>query len=142
MRKQINHEKMTEAYEANKKGSRQKVFELKAYTYSDNSQDIYLLKGMPVIARITTEDLSNNDQFIVQKVATDIIILTDGQATMEIETADFTRLFNLAYCITTHCCQGSSYDFPCTIYEFHKMDARLKYVSLSRSTKKEYINMI
>ena len=141
-RKQINHEKMTEAIEANKKGSKQKVLELKAYKYSDNSQDIYLMKGMPVIARITTEDFSNNDQFIVQKVTADIIILTDGHATMEIETADFTRLFNLAYCITTHCCQGSTYDYPYTIYEFHKMDSRLRYVSLSRATKKEYINMI
>ena len=87
---------------------------------------------MPVIARITTEDFSNNDQFIVQKVAADIIILTDGQATMEIETADFTRCFNLSYCITTHSCQGSTYDHPYTIYEFHKMDARLKYVSISK----------
>jgi hypothetical protein len=100
------------------------------------------MKGMPVIARITTEDLSNNDQFIVQKVAADINILTDGQATMEIETADFTRLFNLAYCITTHCCQGSTDDHPYTIYQFDMMDARLRYVSLSRSTKKEFINMI
>ena len=133
---------MTEANEANNKGSRQKVLELKAYKYSDNSQDIYLMKGMPVIARITTEDFSNNDQFIVQKVAADIIILTDGQATMEIETADFTRLFNLAYCITTHCVQGSSYDFPYTIYQFDMMDARIKYVAISRSTQKEYINII
>ena len=133
---------MTEAIEANKKGSKQKVLELKAYKYSDNSQDIYLMRGMPVIARITTDNFSNNDQFIVQKVAADIIILTDGHATMEIETADFTRLFNLAYCITTHCCQGSTYDYPYTIYEFHKMDSRLRYVSLSRATKKEYINMI
>ena len=44
MRKQINHEKMMEAYEANKKGSKQKVLELKAYKYSANSQDIYLLR--------------------------------------------------------------------------------------------------
>ena len=72
----------------------------------------------------------------MQKVAADIIILTDGQATMEIETADFTRLLNLAYCITINCCQGSTYDYPYTIYEFQKMDARLKYVSLSKSTKK------
>ena len=97
---------------------------------------------MPVIARITTEDFSNNDQFIVQKVAADIIILTDGQATMEIETADFTRLFNLAYCITCHASQGSTFNHPYSIYEFHKMDARLKYVAISKSTKKEYINMI
>ena len=142
MRKQINHEKMMEAYEANKKGSKQKVLELKAYKYSANSQDIYLLKGMPVIARITTEDFSNNDQFIVQKVAADVIILTDGHDTMEIETAEFTRCFNLSYCITCHATQGSTFDHPYSIYQFDMMDARLRYVSLSRSTKKEYINII
>ena len=97
---------------------------------------------MPVNARITSEDFSNDDQFIVQKVAADIIILTDGQATMEIETADFTRLFNLAYCITCHASQGSTFNHPYSIYEFHKMASRLKYVAISRSTKKEYINMI
>ena len=139
-RKQINHEKMMEAVEANKKGKKQKVLELKAYKYSDNSQDILLMKGMPVIARTTSEDFSNNDQFIVQKVAATLITLTDGHATLEVLTAEFTRLFNLAYCITTHSCQGSTYDYPYTIHEFHKMDARLKYVALSRSTKKEFIN--
>ena len=97
---------------------------------------------MPVIARTTTENVSNNDQFIVHKVAATLITLTDGHATMEIETAEFTRLFNLAYCITTHCCQGSTYDYPYTINEFNKFDARLKYVALSRATKTEYINMI
>ena len=100
------------------------------------------MKNMPVIARVTTDSFSNNDQFIVQKVAADIIILTDRQAKMEMETADFTRCFNLAYCITIHCVQGSSYDFPYTIYQFDMLDARLKYVAISRSTKKEYINMI
>ena len=99
------------------------------------------MKGMPVIARTTTEDFSNNDQFTVKKVFDDLIILTDGHATMEIERADFTRQFNLAYCITTHSSQGATFDYPYTIYEFHKMDARLRYVSLSRATKKEYINM-
>ena len=94
---------MTEAYEANKKGSRQKVKKLKAYKYSDSSQDIYLIKGMPVIARITSEAFSNNDQFTVPKIAANIITLTDGYATMEVLTAEFTRCFNLAYCITTHC---------------------------------------
>ena len=97
---------------------------------------------MPVIARITTEDFSNNDQFVVHKVAADIIILTDGQATMEIKTADFTRCCNLSYCITCHATQGTTFDHPYSIYEFHKMDARLKYVAISRSTIKEYINMI
>ena len=118
------------------------MFELTAYTYSDNSQDIFLMKGMPVIARITSEDFSNNDQFVVQKVAATLVTLTDGHATMEILTAEFTRLSNLAYFITNHHCQGSTYDYPYTIYEFKKMDSRLRYVALSRSTQNKYINMI
>jgi ATP-dependent exoDNAse (exonuclease V) alpha subunit len=97
---------------------------------------------MPVIARTTTEDFSNNDQFTVQNVSDEIIILTDGHATMEIETADFTRHFNLAYCITCHAAQGSTFDHPYTIYELHKMGARLRYVALIRSTQFNYINMI
>ncbi len=133
---------MTEPYEANKKRSRQKVLELKAYKYSDKSQHIYLMKGMPVIARITTADCSINDQFTVQKMAADVIILTDGHATMEIETTDFTRLFNIIYCITCHAAQGSTFDHPYTIHQFDMMDARLRSVSISRSTKKEYINTI
>ena len=96
MRKQINHEKMIEAYEANKKASKPKALELQAYKYSDNSQNIYLMKGMPVVARINTDDFSNNDQFTVKQVAADIMILTDGPATKEIESADFTRCFNLS----------------------------------------------
>ena len=57
---------------------------------------------MPVIARTKTKDFSSDDQFKVQKLADDIIILTDGHATMEIETADFNRQLNLSYFITTH----------------------------------------
>ena len=57
MRKQINHEKMIEVYETNRKGAKQKALELKAYKYSQNSRDIYLFKGMPVIARTKTRRL-------------------------------------------------------------------------------------
>ena len=95
---------------------------------------------MPGIARTTTEGVSNNDQFIVQKVAATLSTLTDAPATMEIDTAKLTRLLNLAYCSTTHCCQGRTYDYPYTIYEFDKMDSRLRYVALSRSTKKNILS--
>ena len=74
---------MMDAYEANKKGSKQKVLELKAYKYSDNSQDIYLMKGMPVIARTSTEAFSNNDQFTVKNVIDDLIILTEGRILLD-----------------------------------------------------------
>jgi hypothetical protein len=91
------------------------------------------MKGMPVIARVTTGSFSNNDQFKVQKVAANIIILTDGHATMGIETEEFTRCLNLAYCITIHATPGETCDHPYTIYQFDMMDARLKHVAISRS---------
>ena len=48
----------------------------------------------------------------------------------------------VAYCITIHKAQGLSYDHAYTIHEWHKLDARLKYVALSRCTKLEYINIM
>ena len=102
------------------------------------------MKGMPIIARMNCKDLriANNDTYTIKAVDDEIITITDGKATMEIETKNFTRLFNLAYCITTHCAQGQTYNHPYTIYEFNRMDGRFKYVALSRSTKKSFINLI
>ena len=56
----------------------------------------------------------------------------------------FQRLFYVAYCITIHKSQGTTFDFPYTIHEWsHKrFDARLKYVALSRATNLENINVM
>ncbi len=88
------------------------------------------MKGMPVIASITSAELSKRDPFKVHKIAADIITLTDGHATMEIETADFTRCVNLSYCITIHAVQGKAFDHPYSMNKFEKFDARLQYVAI------------
>ena len=67
--------------------------------------------------------------------------LNKNDIAIEVLTEDFARLFTIAYCITIHSCQGESYDFPYSIYEFNKLDARLKYVALSRSSALENINV-
>ena len=141
-RKKVNSEKMIEAVEANKKGLKQKVLNLKKISYDDNSQDVSIMKNTPIIARITTADFSNNETFIIKKVADDIIIISNGHATMEIPTEQFQRCFRPAYCITAHSCQGDSYPSEFTIYEFERMDLTMRYVCLSRATKKKLINMI
>jgi len=53
-------------------------------------------------------------------------------------------LFYVAYAITIYKSQGSTFDYPYTIHEYgHPMfDDRLKYVSLSRATSIEHINII
>ena len=61
---------MAEAIEANKKGSKSKVVKIKAYTYSNKSQDMTLIKGMPVIARVTT-DYADNNAFVILQSVTD-----------------------------------------------------------------------
>ncbi len=48
----------------------------------------------------------------------------------------------MSYCITTHVSQGSTYNFPYSIYEYQFFYQPLLYTSMSRSTKKRYINLI
>ena len=136
---------MAEAVEVKKKGSESKVVKIKIHEYSEKSQDMTLLNGMSIIARVTTDTADNNEMFTIKSVTDEIITLIGSNKNdipIPVLTEDFARLFTIAYCITTHSAQGESYDFPYAIYEFNKMDARLRYVALSRSTKKEYINMI
>ena len=54
---------------------------------------------------------------------------------------DFQHYFYVAYAITIHKSQGSTFDFSYTIHEWDKLDNKLKYVALSRATDKEYINI-
>ena len=88
----------------------------------------------------------NNEMFRITKADAEFITITssenDSIACMSIRTSDFVKLFNIGFCITIQCAQGQSYDHPYSIYEWEKLNERLKYVSLSRSTKLSYINMI
>ena len=61
---------------------------------------------------------------------------------MEIKFDDFQRMFYVAFCITCHKSQGETYDKPYTIHEFDRYDERMKYVALSRATKKSLINIM
>ena len=56
--------------------------------------------------------------------------------------AEFTKIFNIAYCITVHKSQGATFDEAYTIHEFNQFDERLKYVALSRATDINLINII
>ena len=98
---------------------------------------------MPIIARMNCMNLgiANNNTYTIKSVADDIIVIKDAlDRKMEIDTTQFTRLFNVAYCITTHCSQGMTFDFPYTIFEFSRFDLRLKYVAL-RSQQRNHTSI-
>ena len=122
---------------------------LEKFEYDDNSQDVYLLKGMPIIARKNCKELDifNNETFIIKEIQYDrnnIVIIDDDDVMNNIPFNKFQLLFYVAYAITIYKSQGSTFDFPYTIHEYGhpKFDDRLKYVSLSRATAIEYINII
>ena len=100
-------------------------------------------KDLPVIARINnkTYDVANNESFTVKAVNKNSITVTDGENEKPIQVKDFAKLFYPAYCITTHKAQGTTIDKPFTIYEWRLFDKKLKYTALTRSTKKEYLNI-
>ena len=59
-----------------------------------------------------------------------------------IKSSGFQTLFCVGYAFTTHSCQGMTINEPYTIHDFDRMHKKLKYVALSRATKKDNINII
>jgi ATP-dependent exoDNAse (exonuclease V) alpha subunit len=128
------------------KNKKVKALELKALDYDPNSQDVRLCTGMPVIARKNSKLLHifNNETFTIKAIKR-----TENEITVEDEgrehtvpIPEFTKIFNVAYCITVHKSQGATFDDAYTIHEFNQYDERLKYVALSRATDINLINII
>jgi ATP-dependent exoDNAse (exonuclease V) alpha subunit len=111
---------------------------------NSNSQDVELFEGMPIISMKTDAKIGivNNEMFSIKSIYRDKIEITDGSKTIEIDIDKFQYLFYVAYAITIHKSQGSTFDFKYSIHEWGKLDDTLKYFALSRSTKKNLINII
>ena len=84
----------------------------------------------------------NNDKYVVTKINTEEITFKIDGNEIIIHKDDFQKLFRVGYCFTCHSVQGRSIDKPYTIHEWERMHKKLKYVALSRATKKENINII
>ena len=123
-----------------------KALELPALNYDPNSQDVRLCTGMPVIARKNSKELHiyNNETFTIKEIKrkeNEIVVEDEGRE-RTVPIPEFTKIFNVAYCITVHKSQGQTFDEPYTIHEFNQFDERLKYVALSRATDINLINII
>ena len=125
-----------------------KTYNVSELVYDKNTQNYTLCKGMPLISRSTKKSINvlNNETFICKKInELNIEVESTVGKLSKILTIDkkmFNKLFLLGFCITTHKSQGMGFDEPYCIHEFNRFDNKLKYVSLSRSTKYEYINII
>lgn len=136
-RKRLN-EMMMKKYE-----TKESIF-LQA-TKDEQSQDVILSNNMPIIAKknCTKMDIYNNEDFKIIKCNKDELKIVDetGNKKFKIKTEDFHNLFYPAYALTTHKSQGATYNKHYTICEWNIMDDRLKYVSMSRAKKAEFVNI-
>ncbi len=88
--------------------------------------------------------LINNERYIISKIniTKKEITINNDRNEVIIAKDDFQKLFRVGYVFTTHSCQGMTINEPYTIHDFDRMHKKLKYVALSRATKKEHINII
>ena len=120
-----------------------KPITIKAKETDDNSQDVKLLKGMPIIARKTTDklDIMNNETFTILDINDKTFKIKVNQTPIEIDIKDFSDLFYIAFCMTVFKSQGQTINHEYAIYEWERFDKRMKYVALSRATDKKYIHL-
>ncbi len=121
-----------------------KFININKLPYDDNSQPYKLYKGIPLISRLNIKkhNVYNNEFYSVKEWNKEYVVVKNEMNEVKLSINDIPRMFNVGYCITTHKSQGETFQEPYTIYEWKKMDSTLRYVSLSRSTNKDFINII
>ena len=112
--------------------------------FSSKSQKVYLFKGVPVIAIKNKEKdgFVNSEKFVVEDIDNDYIKLRNDEKELNIHKNNFQSLFHVAYCITSHKSQGQTIKVPYTIHDWKLMSETCKYVSLSRGTCWENVNLL
>ena len=111
------------------------------------TQDIYVNVKTPIISYKKYKDIKNNTDFIVTKIDDKSMIIIDKKGnSYEILNSEFSKHFIVNWVSTVYRVQGSTWDFPYTIYEVDKLknigpNNNGLYVALTRATKQEYINI-
>lgn len=142
LRKKINSECAERFLEEQKPN---KIVKYEALKHDKNSQDMTICKGMPIIARINNKsfDVINNEVFTVDKIDDEFITISNElKDSKQIPSNQFNKMFYLAFCITIHKSQGTTFDKKYTIYEWSKQNRKLKYVALSRATDAKNIQIV
>ena len=137
----VNDECMKKRIKTYHKGN---VIRLGKNKFDPHSQNVCLCPGMPIICKVNSKklDIVNNETFTIKKIRGDTIYIKNDEKELNIQSKDFQNIFYLAYCITCHSAQGETFDEAYTIYDFDKMDMRLRYVALTRATDIKYINIV
>lgn len=143
----------------------EKVVQLEADPLDDDTQDVWLYPGLPVISCTTTaateqpdlpadagitqrlraaKDMQNNEVLDVVEVDEETLTVrsrNEGNKLRTFPTADFHRLFRVSYCITVHKTQGDTITEDFTIWEHERMSRRMLYTALTRAKHAQQISL-
>lgn len=137
LRKEINSQLMIQI-------SKKRKYILLKNKYPKN-QDIYIYKGLPLIGYINNTELNiyNGEDYIITDFDTKNITIKECayNKSITIPIEKITKFFMPAYCVTVHKSQGKTFNFPYCILEWSILETNMKYVALSRGTKKEFVNI-
>ena len=116
-----------------------KEYEEVVFKYNDKKEEYKVCVGMPVIATENMKDreIFNTMEFLVESISEDSIEI-DGQ---DFDYTTFSQSFIPSFCVTVHKCQGADIKEPYNIFDVEKMDKKLLYTALSRTTKFEYLHL-
>ena len=116
-----------------------KEYEEVVFKYNDKKEEYKVCVGMPVIATENMKDreIFNTMEFLVESISEDSIEI-DGQ---DFDYKTFSQSFIPSFCVTVHKCQGADIKEPYNIFDVEKMDKKLLYTALSRTTKFEYLHL-
>jgi hypothetical protein len=90
-------------------------------------KNMRVYKSLPIICKKTAtrneQAVRNNEEFEVVELKDKTVKIKSDitDETIEIKYEDL-KHFDLAYCLTCHCVQGSSFDFDYSIYEWQMFD--------------------
>ena len=122
--------------------------------------NVKVFKGLPLIANKTISiaqycepkegvkkekdvknEVKNNEEFEVVSFTDNYIEIKNSRLSFQMKYESM-KYFDLAYCITVHKAQGSTFNFEFSIYEYKRFDKKLLYTAMSRSTQKSFINFM
>jgi hypothetical protein len=107
----------------------------------DKQQDAYVYVGLPVMAHANNKkmDVVNNESFVVESIDGDKMTLVaerpDGEHRVTCDVKAFHAYFVMAYASTIHKQQGATIDSDIVLFEWDRMDKRLRYTAVTRAKK-------
>lgn len=99
-------------------------------------KDFVIIKGTPIICKVNEIDkgLFNNRIFEIKKWKEKNITIYNDTETLEIDVDTMKDKFQLAYYLTTHSAQGSTFDMEFEIHDTNIMSRNILYTAITRAT--------